>query len=281
MHILNLIRIKDWLKNIILILPLIFSGYLFEKSLYFNLLFGFFTFSIASSTIYILNDIMDLDKDKIHNTKKFTKPIASNKISLKFAYCLLFLFFLFLFFLVYFHPPLIQFSIVSYLIISLIYNFGIKRIPYIEIFLLSLGYVIRIDTGSSLINVDTSILMLISIFCLATFFIVLKRIGELNQKSIETNLSSRIVLKYYNVKILKPISFVAIFLLVTMLLIYILTININLIISVILIIYFLYKYYKTCINSSYGENPINLILKNKQLLFLSVIILLSSLIIYF
>ena len=82
MHILNLIRIKDWLKNIILILPLIFSGYLFEKSLYFNLLFGFFTFSIASSTIYILNDIMDLDKDKIHNTKKFTKPIVFGRFDL-------------------------------------------------------------------------------------------------------------------------------------------------------------------------------------------------------
>ena len=80
MHIINLIRAKDWLKNILIFFPLIFSGHLFDNSHYITLFIGFITFNILASCIYVINDILDIEKDKLHPVKKITKPLASNKI---------------------------------------------------------------------------------------------------------------------------------------------------------------------------------------------------------
>tara|TARA_B100000886_G_C20011898_1_gene322318 strand:+ start:62 stop:289 length:228 start_codon:yes stop_codon:yes gene_type:complete len=68
--ILTLIRIKDWLKNIIIFFPLIFSGYLFDSSKYLILVIGFIVFALVSSFIYVLNDILDVNKDISHPLKK-------------------------------------------------------------------------------------------------------------------------------------------------------------------------------------------------------------------
>ena len=86
LDIVNLIRVKDWAKNFIIFLPLIFSGYLLNISNYTSLILGFVIFSLISSCIYILNDILDIQDDLKHPIKKFTKPLASNRVSLNFAY---------------------------------------------------------------------------------------------------------------------------------------------------------------------------------------------------
>ncbi len=90
MHIINLIRAKDWLKNILIFFPLIFSGHLFDNSHYITLFIGFITFNILASCIYVINDILDIKEDKLHPIKKLTKPIASNKITLNSSYVVLF-----------------------------------------------------------------------------------------------------------------------------------------------------------------------------------------------
>ena len=70
LHILNLIRIKDWLKNLLIFVPLIFSDNLLRTDFYFDLFFAFFLFSLTCSVIYILNDIKDISTDKAHPIKK-------------------------------------------------------------------------------------------------------------------------------------------------------------------------------------------------------------------
>lgn len=277
--LLYLIRVKDWLKNIIIFFPLIFSGYLFNYSFYFDLFIGFIAFSIVASSIYVLNDIIDINKDRLHPTKKFSKPLACKKISIKIAYLLLFLLIIFSCFLIYFHPVLYS-GLIAYIIINLSYNFGFKNIPYLEFILLAFGYVIRINTGSNIIQVDSSILMLTSIFFVGIFFILLKRVGELNHNNNSLKINTRSVLKYYDLNNLKLQSFFSIVLISIILLIYIITININLILSFVLTVYFLYKYYLITKDSSEGENPITFILSNRILLILSFIILLSFIIIY-
>jgi 4-hydroxybenzoate polyprenyltransferase len=62
-----LIRIHHWLKNALVFLALIFSKNLFEADLFFKTLIGFFSFSLISSGVYIINDIFDAKKDKLHN----------------------------------------------------------------------------------------------------------------------------------------------------------------------------------------------------------------------
>lgn len=277
--ILNLLRIKDWLKNIIIFLPIIFSGQLFDISKYPILILGFLTFSIVSSFIYVLNDILDIESDRIHPTKKFDKPLANNKISIKLAYFILVLLAVLSFILIL-SQPVLQFSLLFYLLLSLSYNLGLKKIPFIELFILAAGYVIRTDTGSRIINVESSSLMLISIFLLGIYLILTKRLSELNHHFDLAQNHTRSVLKYYNKRILNFLSLISIILLCIVMLIYILTINIKLFISFIFVLFFLYKYHFSIKNNSLGENPIRFIFYDKILLILSIIILATSLIIY-
>ena len=280
MHdLLNLVRIKDWLKNLIIFLPLIFSGTFFDYNNYYTLLFGFFIFCILSSTIYIFNDILDVKKDKLHPYKKKSKPIASGRISLRKSLVILLIFFLTCNFLLYIQPS-IYVNVSIYILIALSYNLFFKRIPFIEIILLSLGYVVRIDTGSVLIGVQSSYLMLIATFFLGSFFILIKRISEMNEFNFSKNIKTREVLNFYskkNLNILILISFI--FLLITII-IYIITKNVSLILSLFLLTIFLYKYYNLSKNNSLGENPITLIINNKYMLILAFLILFSALIIY-
>ncbi len=279
MHIINLIRLKDWLKNILIFFPLIYSGLLFDQSYYTILILGFITFCIVASCVYMLNDILDVEKDKQHPTKKFTKPLAANKVSIKQSYLIFFSFIILLLFLLYFQPNL-YFSILFYIIINLGYNLIFKNIPYLELILLSSGYVIRIDAGSKILSIDSSILMLTSTFFLALFFLILKRLCEINNFETLDNYPSRNVLKFYKKNYLTKLSIFSILFLVSTLLIYAFAKDISLIISIFLVLIFLLKYFICVRKNNSGENPISLILKNKILLFLSTLIMLSSLLIY-
>ena len=81
---------------------------------------------------------------------------------------------------------------------SLSYNFYLKKIPYLELLILSLGYLIRIDNGSVIINVESSTLMLSCIFFLGVYFIKKKRIAELYLNDSNLDIETRYVLKFYD-----------------------------------------------------------------------------------
>lgn len=275
-----LLRVRDWLKNILIFFPLVFSGLLFEYSNLIYLVSGFLIFSFLSSFIYVLNDILDIEKDKRHPKKRNEKPLANGKIKISFAYRLLFIIFLLTSVSIIFFPYILK-SIILYLFISISYNFYLKKIPYIEFIVLSLGYVIRIDAGSILINVDSSSLMLVSTFFLGLFFIILKRISEINYITDNEILITRQVLKYYQINYLILLVFLSILIFSITLIIYVLSINMNLLLSTFLVIIFLLYYFNLSKKTSLGENPISLILNNKYLFFLSLSILFSSLLIYY
>jgi len=78
---LKLMRIHHYMKNGLIFTPLIFSGSLFNKHLLVNSLLGFLAFSLIASAIYIINDIQDVEQDRLHPTK-CKRPLAANEISL-------------------------------------------------------------------------------------------------------------------------------------------------------------------------------------------------------
>jgi len=281
LHFLELIRIRDWLKNILIFFPLVFSGYLLKFDYYYSLFYGFLVFCIVSSSIYVFNDILDVKSDKIHPTKVKEKPLVSGKVNLNESVIILvFLISLSIFLL--FNSNFIFFNILLYIFINLAYNLFIKRIPFIEMLLLSFGYVIRIDTGSKIIQLESSLIMLSSTFFLALFFISLKRLGEYNISSgYSDNLFYRNVLKYYNAKILKFIAISSFFILDILILLYIYFNNIYLIFVFFIGTMFLSKYFIMTKNSSLGEFPIKLILKNKLLLSMAIFSLFLTFISYF
>jgi len=83
-YTLQEMRLYQWIKNLLIFAPLIFVNELFNFSLLWKTVIAFFSFSFMASSVYILNDIFDLVKDKIHPQKK-ERPLASGKINLKTA----------------------------------------------------------------------------------------------------------------------------------------------------------------------------------------------------
>ena len=78
----DLFRIKHWIKNLIVFFPAFFGGVLFNQSNLFQLSISFFYFSLAASTVYLFNDLIDYNQDKLHPKKK-ERPISSGKISVR------------------------------------------------------------------------------------------------------------------------------------------------------------------------------------------------------
>lgn len=87
MKYLKLLRVKHWIKNLIILFPLVFNAELLKLDLLEQSVLGIVMFSILSSAIYIFNDIRDVESDKRHPLKS-NRPIASGSISLKQAWCI-------------------------------------------------------------------------------------------------------------------------------------------------------------------------------------------------
>ena len=239
-HILDLLRIKDWLKNLLIFLPLIFSENLVNSQYYYSLLLTFLIFSLVSSVVYILNDIQDIHYDKNHPIKKNIKPLANGNLSVSFAKKLI-LFLSVLIFLLLLYENRISFIILLYLLCNISYNYFLKYIPIIDILIISIGYILRIESGSVIINVQSSLLMLCSIFFLSTFIISIKR-----RKELENSQSNKNIVKFYTVNYLKITNYILCITTIVFYLIYVLTKNYFLIITLPIVVFVFLRYGYKC-----------------------------------
>ena len=273
-HTLELIRIKDWLKNLLLLTPLIFSGNILNFDVYQSLFISFIFFSLTTSAVYIINDINDIKSDRSHPFKIKTKPIARGDISINYAIGLL-IFILTLLTLLYFIDSKIIFHILAYFILNLFYNYFVKGIIILDLLIISIGYIIRIDVGSIAIGVESSMMMLISVFSLSFFVLAIKR-----KKEFQHNISGRESLKYYNLKILNSIIALSLFSSIVSYSIHIYMKNNNLIITMPIVILCFLRYLYISNKTSKGEFPIDLFFQD-WILLLSVCIYIAIIVMHF
>lgn len=197
----SLIRLKDWIKNIIIFLPLVFTGNLTNSFFYYELFLTFILFSLSSTFIYIINDIIDVEEDRLHPLKVKKKPLASKKISIKFAIVVLVIIFFILFIgFIYFNK--IFYHLIFYIFVNILYTFLIKRIPILDVLLVCFGYIVRLDVGSLVIETNTSIFLALTIFFLANFIIFIKRLIQ-----IKNHVKSKNLKWFYSFKNLKILIF--------------------------------------------------------------------------
>ena len=273
--ILALIRIKDWVKNIIIFLPLIFSGNLSNVDMQLSLIFTFIIFSFTSTSIYILNDIVDLKDDQNHSIKKIRKPLAAEKLSINFAKFLLLFFTILVIILILYQPASLYFIII-YALINISYSLFFKKIPFLEIVLICSGYLIRLEVGSYMIQVETSLLLMTSIFSLSFFVILIKRFVEIIFQ--DTNRKKQL---NYTKNILKIFIFLAAAIFLLSSLMFFILFNNYLLFIFPLLIFILFKYYKSSIDLNLGEFPIELVIKDKKLLLSCLLLLLFTIYIYY
>ena len=207
-------RYPQWSKNIVLFMPIFFGGKLIDLDSLLAATLGFITFSCTASLVYVFNDLRDIEEDRNHPQKKH-RPIASGKISNKEAIGLL-LFLVIVISLLTIYINVLPFTLVLffYLIINLFYSIYLKRVPIIELILVTSCYVLRLLAGGAITGIVVSSWLLIVIFFGALLFISGKRLTE------KRNSKTRSVLKKYSVTILKFIVLFAASASVTCLLVY-------------------------------------------------------------
>ena len=174
----KILRIKQWYKNIVIFLPLVFSLSLLNLDSIYLTIVGFIALSLASSALYIRNDILDIEFDKQHPIKKF-RPLASGQISKKNAYII---------FVLLLSSSLIIAAILNWqLVIVLIFLFvnttvysqWLKNFAYVDLLSISLNFVIRVLAGMLLLQVGISPWLVFGVFLVAFFLGLMKRKSEI------------------------------------------------------------------------------------------------------
>jgi 4-hydroxybenzoate polyprenyltransferase len=175
---LELMRPKQWTKNLFLFGGIIFSLNLNNMYMVLRVFEGFLIFCLLSSSIYILNDIIDIEKDRQH-PDKCRRPLASGRLALLYA-ILLFVFFLSISFINAYALSW-PFFIVSatYALLVALYSFILKNLVILDVIAIALGFVLRALAGTVIIGVDVSPWLLVCTFLLALFIGFNKRRHEI------------------------------------------------------------------------------------------------------
>lgn len=179
--IIHAMRPKQWTKNAIVLAPLLFA--LGDETQIIGIhsfklaLATMLTFCLASSAIYLINDIRDLELDREHPTKK-TRPLAAGKISILTAAITAILLLVASLAASYkIGSPVVK-IIGGYLVLQFCYTFGLKKIALLDLFIIATGFVLRALAGALAIHVDISPWLLLCTLFLALFLALCKRRHE-------------------------------------------------------------------------------------------------------
>lgn len=192
------LRVREWIKNGFIFLPVFFGGNLKDAHLIFSLCVGFFAFSFAASSIYCINDLIDVKEDRLHSIKQ-NRPYASGKLSaqqLKFASFFCFILAITLSFLL---PVASQYILLLYFVIQLAYSFFLKRISVVDCVIIASGFVLRILFGGMMQGSPGSSWILLVTFLLSLYLAFAKRRCEM---ALGINNDSRKSLQYYSLQFL-------------------------------------------------------------------------------
>jgi 4-hydroxybenzoate polyprenyltransferase len=175
-NLIILFRPHQWVKNFFIFLPLFFDRRITSQPELKNTFLTFFIFSLIASSIYCLNDLIDIESDKLH-PKKCKRPLASGLISKYFAIAstlILFCIALFTFILSGLSSG-VAYLILFYLIMNIAYSLKLKRIAILDIMIISVGFVLRLVIGGLASNTALSHWIVIMTFLLALFLALAKR----------------------------------------------------------------------------------------------------------
>ena len=274
---LKLIRISNWLKNLFVISPLVFSLKLTSPGPVVHSLIAFFVFSFTASGFYIYNDLIDLHKDLLHPRKK-ERPLASGIISKNIAVVIMILFFVAGIAGLFFLPIPFTYILASYVVLSILYNMFLKEVNLLETVVLAVFFVIRVLAGCFAITVVPSHWILSITFFLALFLVFIKRKSEiimLGQAAEE----HRKVLKNYSMVLLDRFIYITAAITLTSYMLY--TINESvvqifgsdiLIYSTVFVVLGLFRFIQLSESGTYQYegDPTTLLLKDR---FLQVVVL--------
>jgi len=278
-ELITTMRPKQWYKNLVIFVGIIFSLNLLNFQMWLDVISAFAIFCMLSGSEYIINDIIDVEKDRKH-PKKCKRPIASGR--LKVSHALLFAIILIIVAGGGAYLINTQFLVVSitYFLLILSYSLFLKHLIIVDILVISIGFVIRAIAGCLAINVFISPWLVICAFLLALFLALGKRRHELILLA-ENAKEHRRILEGYSVEMLdQMISITTGALIISYSLYTFLTDDICMMFTIPLVIYGLFRYLFLAHSKNIGEEP-EMLFKDKGMVICMVLwVVLVVLILY-
>ncbi len=281
------IRPQQWMKNLFIFAPLIFSENIFNLPMFLQTLMAFAAYCLLSGALYILNDLKDLEEDRRHPIKSL-RPLASGKLKKSQAVVAFFVLSFISLLLAYAVNTEFLYVALVYFVLQLAYSFYLKHVVILDVFIVASGFFLRVIAGAVAIRVYISPWLLICTTLLALFLALSKRRHEIMLLDKEA-VNHRPILKEYSPYLMdQMISVVTASTVIAYCLYTISDETITkfgtnkLILTVPFVLYGIFRYLYLIHQKAEGGTPEALILKDRPLLFdIFLWVVSASLIIYY
>ncbi len=191
--VIKSMRPHQWYKNFVIFLCIIFSKNILNLEMWLDLLLIFFVFCMLAGSQYMLNDLKDIEKDRLH-PKKRNRPIAAGLLPVKNALFISFTIMAVSLAIAFSMGQLVGIVSLLYLVNSIVYSFYFKNFAIVDAIFIAVGFVIRAIVGCVVINVVISPWLILCVFLLALVLTFGKRRHELDGDQ-----NSRNSLSQYNI----------------------------------------------------------------------------------
>ncbi|PRP93836.1 Decaprenyl-phosphate phosphoribosyltransferase [Enhygromyxa salina] len=191
--LLKTLRPKQWIKNAFVGVPLVFGQKLLDLDALWRVAAAFALFCLVSGCVYVINDIVDVEKDRAHPKKK-SRPIASGKLPPSIARNFTIVAVPFALGAAFMLAPLYAATLGGYFGLNIAYCFWTKKVPYLDVLSIATGFVLRVLAGALVIGLPPSPWLLGCTALLAMFLGFGKRAHEFAQSGAKT----RSVLEHYS-----------------------------------------------------------------------------------
>ncbi len=176
--LLTAMRPKQWTKNLIIFAGLVFSQNIFHPAYLVSSLLGFAAFCLNASAVYLINDLKDLEADKLHPVKRL-RPLPSGRITTGQAAVAAVLLSVFSLVLAFQINRNFGYLVLTYWVMMILYSFKLKQVVVVDILVISSGFIIRAVSGAVVLDVVISRWLLACTIFLSLFLILAKRRNEI------------------------------------------------------------------------------------------------------
>lgn len=257
----QLLRPRQWVKNLFVLAPLVFAGAFANLMLTQQALIAVCLFCVASSSVYILNDLHDIELDRKHPHKMKNRPLALGVITKTQAIIMLGVLYACLG-VGYIILPEATLVMIGYIALNVAYTFVLKHQPIFDIFTIAIGFVLRVYAGAMAVSVPLSSWMFITTLCLALFLAAVKRRQEIKQ----TGTQSREVLAKYSVALLDRYAEISATGALLFYSLFVMSNHPHLILTIPFVLFGLFRYWFLVESLNEGESPTDVLLADWQLL---------------
>lgn len=187
---LSLVRPLQWVKNLLVFVPIFFAAEIFVADKFLPALYTFISFCLTAGAMYIINDLIDKEQDRLHPKKK-TRPLASGEVSVRSAVFMMMGLVFSGLLVAYFLALEIIFVIIAYIFLNLLYSFYLKKAVIFDILAISGFYLLRIEAGGLATETPISRWLIMCLLFASLLIIIGKRKAESLRENKREVLSDR------------------------------------------------------------------------------------------